>query len=318
MLAGLPARLPDVYSRNGLAVERRDIRQRALASYLGLAIGDALGATTEFMTPREVRAAHGVHRNLTGGGWLYLKPGRVTDDTEMSLALGEALMEARGMDVKLVADKYVAWMRSKPVDIGHTVRRGLREYMNSGRLEAEPLQYSAGNGAAMRNLPVIIATLGNRDLMREWSIAQSRITHNNEESDIGTLILGDLARLVILMGQNAPLHTTARVWLDRCPKFDYKRYKRESDGYIVSTVKSVLHFFFNTYDFESCLIGIVNMGGDADTHGALAGMLAGGFYGLDSIPGRWLRKLDPKVKEAIIKQAGSLLEIFPATGSASH
>lgn len=311
MLTRLPARLPYVYSSYGLTVEWRDIRRRALASYLGLAIGDALGATTEFMTPREIQAAHGVHRSITGGGWLNLKPGRVTDDTEMSLALGEVLIQARGMDVKLVAEKYVGWMRSKPVDIGHTVRRGLQRYIDSGSLEAEALEYSAGNGAAMRNLPVVIATLADSGLMKEWSLAQSRLTHNNEESDTGTLIFGDLARLTILMGQNAPLYSTTRGWLDRYPKFDHKRYKQKSDGYIVSTVKSVLHFFFNTYDFESCLVGIVNMGGDADTHGALAGMLAGAFYGLDSIPGRWLKKLDPKIKEAIEKQVGSLLEIFP-------
>jgi len=58
-----------------------DVRQRARASLLGLAIGDALGATVEFMTASEIRAQHGVHRKLTGGGWLRLRPGEVTDDT---------------------------------------------------------------------------------------------------------------------------------------------------------------------------------------------------------------------------------------------
>ena len=65
---------------------------RALGAYLGLAVGDALGATVEFMLPREIRYQYGVHRDIIGGGWLKLKAGRVTDDTEMSLALGRALM----------------------------------------------------------------------------------------------------------------------------------------------------------------------------------------------------------------------------------
>lgn len=59
---------------------------RAIAAYLGLALGDALGATVEFMTPREIVAAHGVHDRIRGGGWLRLRAGQVTDDTTMSLA----------------------------------------------------------------------------------------------------------------------------------------------------------------------------------------------------------------------------------------
>jgi ADP-ribosylglycohydrolase len=69
---------------------------RAEAAYLGLALGDALGATVEFMTPREIVHHFGVHREIVGGGWLKLKPGQVTDDTTMSLALGEAILANGG------------------------------------------------------------------------------------------------------------------------------------------------------------------------------------------------------------------------------
>ena len=71
-----------------------DLQARARAAFLGLALGDALGATVEFMNAAEIRAAHGVHRELTGGGWLRLKPGKVTDDTEMSLCLARAIERA--------------------------------------------------------------------------------------------------------------------------------------------------------------------------------------------------------------------------------
>jgi ADP-ribosyl-[dinitrogen reductase] hydrolase len=73
------------------------VRDRARAAYLGLALGDALGATVEFMTPREIAAFHGTHKDILGGGWLHLKPGRVTDDTEMSLALGRAILDRGGL-----------------------------------------------------------------------------------------------------------------------------------------------------------------------------------------------------------------------------
>ena len=58
-----------------------DLWDRALGAYLGFAIGDALGATVEFMRPREIAQAYGVHRDMIGGGWLKLPVGQVTDDT---------------------------------------------------------------------------------------------------------------------------------------------------------------------------------------------------------------------------------------------
>ena len=54
------------------------LKDRALGAYLGLAVGDALGATVEFLTPREIRARYGVHREMVGGGWLRLREGQVT------------------------------------------------------------------------------------------------------------------------------------------------------------------------------------------------------------------------------------------------
>jgi ADP-ribosyl-[dinitrogen reductase] hydrolase len=66
------------------------VMDRALGAFFGVAIGDALGATVEFMTAREIACEYKVHNQIIGGGWLNIKPGRVTDDTEMSLALGEA------------------------------------------------------------------------------------------------------------------------------------------------------------------------------------------------------------------------------------
>jgi ADP-ribosyl-[dinitrogen reductase] hydrolase len=55
----------------------------------------------------------------------------------------------------------------------------------------------------------------------------------------------------------------------------------------------------------------VNQGGDADTTGAIAGMIAGAFYGLDAIPPRWLKKLDDGVRDEAAGQAGELLRLSP-------
>jgi len=69
-----------------------DVRQRARAALLGLAIGDALGATVEFMTAGEIQATYGKLRKMVGGGWLRLRPGQVTDDTQMSLCVARSIV----------------------------------------------------------------------------------------------------------------------------------------------------------------------------------------------------------------------------------
>ena len=81
--------------------------ERALGAYLGFACGDALGATLEFMTPEQIHETYGLHKDITGGGWLGLPQGHVTDATEMTLTLSQAIIDAQGWDIKVVADYFV-------------------------------------------------------------------------------------------------------------------------------------------------------------------------------------------------------------------
>ena len=74
-----------------------DIRDRSRAAFIGMAIGDALGATVEFMTASEIAAKYGTFRDIIGGGWLRLKPGQVTDDTEMALCIATCYCKKSGM-----------------------------------------------------------------------------------------------------------------------------------------------------------------------------------------------------------------------------
>ena len=74
-------------------------------------------------------------------------------------------------------------------------------------------------------------------------------------------------------------------------------------------MQTVLHFFFNSTSFEECVVGAVNRGEDADTCGALAGMLAGARHGLLALPARWLKRLDPVVWERIRSQTQGLLKL---------
>jgi len=283
--------------------------QRALGSYLGLAVGDALGATVEFMTAREIAAVHRIHRQIVGGGWLRLKAGQVTDDTQLSLALGDGLLRGGMEDVRVIADAFVKWMQGCPVDIGNTCRRGIRRYMLQGTTTATPAPDSAGNGAAMRNLPSVLATLKDEAAFERISLAQAHITHHHPLSDAATLTLGRMTRRLLRDEGLAAARAEADLLIEYLSEFRFDPWPGQTSGYIVDTLQTVFDAFFTTASFEDCMVKVVNRGGDADTTGALAGQLAGALYGVEAIPERWLKKLDPKVSTEIQEQTACLLAL---------
>jgi ADP-ribosylglycohydrolase len=65
----------------------------------------------------------------------------------------------------------------------------------------------------------------------------------------------------------------------------------DSSGYVVHTLTASLWCLLTTSGFEECVLRAVNLGGDTDTTGCVAGGLAGVYYGLNAIPGKWLQAL---------------------------
>ncbi len=285
------------------------LQDRALGAYIGLAVGDALGATVEFMTRGEIAAKYGTHRKMIGGGWLHLAPGQVTDDTEMALALGRSLVRKRGFDAKDVCEEFAAWLKSGPVDIGNTCRRGIRRYLIHGTVEGPFCDGDAGNGAAMRNLPVAVAAFGRPEVAAEWTIAQCHVTHHHPLSDDATLALVGMVQALLAGEGIKGVREVAKALVDRHRAFKFEPYRGQSSAYIVDTMQTVLHHYFITDSFRDCVLQTVNQGGDADTTGALAGMLAGATYGVGEIPSAWLGKLDRAVAEEIRGQVAGLLAL---------
>jgi len=292
---------------------RTELQGRALGAYLGLAVGDALGATLEFMTPREIQQNHGVHRQIRGGGWLHLRRGQVTDDTEMSLALGRTILAHGGVEPLAVAEAFSVWMRGKPPDIGNTVRRGIVHYRLTGTAEVPENEYDAGNGACMRTLPVALLTLGaDAEVVRTASRAQAHVTHHNTLADAGAECVIHMLHAALLGRGRGRMEEIATQLVAAWPKYAYSGRPVENPGaYIVETLRAVFQGLFSEDDFEATLVAVVNRGGDADTTGAIVGMLAGALHGIDAIPRRWLRTLDPDIRAACEDQSLRLLRLAP-------
>lgn len=286
------------------------LRTKAVGAYLGLAVGDALGATLEFMTPREIENQYDVHREMIGGGWLRLRKGQVTDDTEMSLALGEAILAHRAVEPEAAAQAFSDWMRRKPIDIGNTVRRGIVHFRTTGEASVPESEYGAGNGAAMRCLPVALFTFGTTpEAVEAATLAQARTTHNNPLSDAGTICVVRMIQAGLAGGSLSDLRRLADGLVAAHPQFRFDAKPQQNpSGFIVDSLKAVFQALFDRLDFETGLIEVVNRGGDSDTTGAIFGMIAGALYGLEAIPKRWIDALEAVPRQACEAQAVALIE----------
>jgi ADP-ribosyl-[dinitrogen reductase] hydrolase len=288
-----------------------ELISRARGAFLGLAVGDALGAPAEFMTRGEIADKYGVLKEMVGGGWLRLKPGQVTDDTQMSLCLARAVVDCGGWSLTAIADNLVTWLKSKPIDVGDTCRRGIRNYLLKGTIETPPNEWDGGNGAAMRMLPASLFTVGDTDLLERCALQQAHITHNQALSDAACVSLGKLQHLALTGRSMNQLRREADQLIAEFPNFTYDPYKGLASGYVVDTMQTVFHCFFRTRSFEACVVETVNQGGDADTTGAIAGSLAGAYYGEEAIPARWLKKMDKKQVAELCELAERLVRLSP-------
>jgi len=295
------------------------IVDRARAAMCGVAVGDALGATAEFMTPARIRERFGTLRDIVGGGWLNLSPGQVTDDTEMTLCVARGIVRSGRWDLWPIADRFARWLSGDPADVGATCRRGIEEYMEKGRLEAPPDEGGAGNGAAMRVAPVALYTLGDEELLSRLAVEQARITHHHPLSDAACVSVGTMIQRGLLGAPLRDLRSAAEDLAARHPEFRFEGYDGESSAYVVDTLRTVFDAFFSTDNFEDCIVKTVNRGGDADTTGSIAGAIAGARYGLDAIPRRWLETIDGSLREELHVLAGELVRKSPMfAGTPTH
>ena len=287
-----------------------DVRGRAYATLLGSALGDALGATVEFCTPSEIRAQYGVLRKIVGGGWLKLKPGEVTDDTQMSLCIARSLASVDWSPTD-IAERFAAWFKGWPIDVGNTCRRSIARYINHGTVAGPFNEGDAGNGAAMRVAPVALATLADGCLLECRAVEQGRITHNHPLSDAACVLIGRLIHMGCTGQSLERLRGEIEDTIVRFPSFRFSPYRGLATAYVVDTMQTVLHHFLSTHSFEECLVATVNQGGDADTTGAIAGAIAGAFYGPAQLPEHWVRKLAPTLVKEIQELSGHLVARSP-------
>lgn len=270
---------------------------RRAGTILGLAVGDALGATYEFCSPREVPEGP---LEMVGGGWLSLEPGQTTDDTALARAVLEGY-EGSSLDLRRVREAMLSWEDTRPKDIGNQTRKAL------GYLRSHPEELSLpedpdaqGNGAMMRAAPHGVMA-GDAGEAAENAWREAALTHPSWEACASSALVAAIvtnllegtspeealeASFALLESRDQPGKRVREVMRP------LESYEHDPGGWTVYTTRLALLCLLDAPDFRSGVEDVVRLGGDADTNGAIAGALLGARFGASGIPRPWLEDLE--------------------------
>ena len=267
---------------------------------LGLAVGDAVGATLEF----QQRGSFPPISDMIGGGPHGLEPGQWTDDTSMALCLGHSLVAQEGFDEIDQMDRYCRWRdegymssTGECFDIGNTTNCALDRYQAINEAVAGPTDSdTAGNGSIMRLAPVPMFFYPDQVLVECFSAKSSLTTHDATACVDACRLLG-VVILRALSGAPKDQVLSAGTDLDfdteEIDSISTETYRTKSEsgirgsGYVVESLEAALWCFATTKNFEDAILKSANLGDDADTTAAICGQVAGAYYGESGIPQRW-------------------------------
>jgi len=283
----------------------------------GALIGDALGVPVEFRNRAEVRKDP-----VTGMrefGTHHQPKGTWSDDGALILCTVDSLLNAE-FDPQDMGGRFVRWMNENlwtatdvVFDIGMTTTDALMRIATGAAAEnaGGGDEYNNGNGSLMRIIPVPLRFAGETTAALADRLGRvSSITHGHARSKMACAFYGFLVNQLIIGEDPESALETARSEFKNLyggsPEFDRFRHlmmdkfgsmpdeEIVSTGYVLHTLHASLWCFFNSRNFRECVLNAVNLGGDTDTTGCVAGGLAGVAYGIQSIPLEWVDQLQRK------------------------
>jgi poly(ADP-ribose) glycohydrolase ARH3 len=247
--------------------------------------------------------------------------GRYTDDTQMMIGILETLMERGGFDPAVCAKKFL-----ENFDPGRGYGRrifGVMERIRAGLPWDRVGTDSFGNGGAMRIAPIGCFYAADPDVVKAQAILCTGITHSHPEGLAGAVAQATAVGLAFqygrsgvsfdtkgfvdkVMAQVLDIDTGFAKALGRINEIERTSTTLEviqalASRYRLSlkaaeSVPAALGAFLLTDTFEEAVVLAVNLGGDTDTIGAMAGAVAGAYYGYAQIPSGWLESLENGVK----------------------
>jgi ADP-ribosylglycohydrolase len=287
------------------------LADRVQSTILGGAVGDALGVPVEFKRRGTFKVT-----GMTGCGTYNQPEGTWSDDTSLTLCLMENIIE-NGSDESLMK-KFSDYLKhgymtpyGECFDIGRTTINAIEAY----RMGTPPEQCGQsgendnGNGALMRIAPVVFLNVGDESLYSRIGKTErySRLTHAHPRSVFGCILYVEFMRQLYLGKEKGAALDCAIGIAASLKEYEkqFSHYDRimsgiinileqesvRSGGYVVDTLEAAVWCFFRHDNFKDTVLEAVNLGGDTDTTGIVAGSLAGMYYGIEALPDEWVNAL---------------------------
>lgn len=286
---------------------------RARGAIFGLAVGDALGAPVE----TRPRGSFAPITGYRGGGYFRLPPGAWTDDTAMALCLADSLIEVQPFSERDLLDRFFGWVTRAEntstgicIGAGANTLRTLSALHRSGGTEASRLGARAdGNGVLMRLAPVPVRYRLDPQTAQQVALRQGRTTHASRLSEAACAFACDLM-LHLLAGEpwDAALDRVRAAVAE--PEIEQRvgalggNNLPPSSGFVLDTLQAALWAVNRANSFSEAVLAAVNLGGDTDTVGAVAGQIAGARWGFSAIPAEWISGL---VRSDLVARAADRL-----------
>ena len=272
---------------------------------VGLIVGDALGVPVEFTT-REMLLENPV-TGMRGHGNYNMPKGTWSDDSSMTIATMESIINRRGIDYEDIMKEFSLFLHEGKFTQYYTFDYGFTTSQAIGRFDrgCEALKSGGtgerdnGNGSLMRILPLAFIP----DIDYETVENVSALTHAHERSRIACVLYIEIAKSMLKNDLEISEHV--RLSCEKIKKHyagspELVHFKRifendldnvESSGYVITTLECVLHCLLTTSSYSEAVLKAVNFGRDTDTAGAICGGLAGIYYGFDDIPSQWVSEI---------------------------
>lgn len=259
----------------------------------GVAIGDALGATGEFLTKEQIQSQFGRITDIVGGGWLHLQPGETTDDTAMTVAVARGIIQDPHNPIPRIGEEFLRWYATKPKDVGNIIDGVLGSYrgdwFDAAKQRHRADGMTAGNGSLMRCLPVALA-YADEHRMVEVTRLQSKMTHYDDLADEACVLYNRVAHRV-MSGDMLTKALLAVIGGTRYEDALYRQPNVPPSGFVCHTFEWVVYLTSHLQDFDEIVLEAANNGDDADTVGAIAGGIAGLACGFTRLPRRYVEKI---------------------------
>jgi poly(ADP-ribose) glycohydrolase ARH3 len=291
------------------------VQDRFKGTLLGVACGDALGMPVEGWLYDRIRLFYGRVGGMMDG---RLPAGSWTDDTQMTMAVAESLIEEGGVKKESLIRHFLENYESKR-GYGYGTKMVLSSLRRGMKLEdvASSLFVggSFGNGAAMRIAPVALFYFDEYKRLREASFTTSSITHTHPLGMEGAALLAFaiaealksepqqiqplsfIQHLLGLCKEEAIWErlSLARELLQKDAKEEEVIEKLGCGVFAQDSVPTAIFCFLKfAHNLKEAILYAVNLGGDADTIASMCGALCGALHGAEVIPEEWLRKLERK------------------------